>query len=285
MTAMQESAGRAAIDARAPLPAAALTPMERFAFRAVSWANRGGGSALGLFWQRRVLTPAFRLFISRRLDVHGLDRLRDIPEDASILLVANHRSFFDLFVLGLILTTGPGPRRNVSFPVRANFFYENPLGLLICLLLSGGSMFPPFFRAASKRAFNAQSLEILVDKLRAKGGLIGFHPEGTRNKGADPYDLLPAQPGAGELALKARPTVVPAFINGLSNSMIAELLGNFRGAPRVVAIFGAPIELPATSGETRLSQHKRLADAFLERIRALGAEERSLRATGSASRP
>jgi 1-acyl-sn-glycerol-3-phosphate acyltransferase len=281
---MQESAGRAAIATRAPLPATALTPMERFAFRAVSWANRGGGAALSRFWQRRVLIPAFRLFVSRRLDVHGLDRLRDIPEDASILLVANHRSFFDLFILGWILTSSPGLRRNVSFPVRANFFYENPLGLLICLLLSGGSMFPPFFRAPSKRAFNAQSLGILVDKLRAKGSLVGFHPEGTRNKGPDPYDLLPAQPGAGELALKARPYVVPAFINGLSNSVIAELLGNVRAAPRVTAVFGAPVELPAQAGETRLSQHKRFADMLLEQIRELGAEERSLRATASRSR-
>ena len=261
-----------------------LTPMERFAFRVVSWANRGGGAALSRFWQRRVLVPAFRLFVSRRLDVHGLDRLSGIPEDASILLVANHRSFFDLFILGWILTSNPGLRRNVSFPVRANFFYENPLGLLICLLLSGGSMFPPFFRAASKRAFNARSLDILIDKLRAKGSLVGFHPEGTRNKGPDPYDLLPAQPGAGELALKARPYVVPAFINGLSNSVVAELRANARGAPRVIAVFGAPVEVPAHVGETRLSLHKRFADTLLERIRALGAEERSLRAAASPNR-
>ncbi|GAC1340830.1 MAG: hypothetical protein NVSMB23_11580 [Myxococcales bacterium] len=283
---MEEILSRAAVESRPPAPAAALTPMERLAFRAVSWANRGGGAALSRFWQKRVLVPAFRLFVSRRLDVHGLDRLRGIPEDASILLVANHRSFFDLFILGWILTSAPGERRSVSFPVRANFFYENPLGLLICLLLSGGSMFPPFFRAPAKRAFNAHSLGILIEKLRAPGSLVGFHPEGTRNQGPDPYELLRAQPGAGELALKARPIVVPAFINGLSNSVLAELLANVKGAPRVTAVFGAPVELPAHTGETRLSHHKRFADTLLEKIRALGAEERALqtRDRGAAAR-
>lgn len=274
---MGETSGRAAVASRSPPPAAPLTAMERVAFAAASWANRGAGAALFRFWQRRVLVPAFRLFVSRRLDVHGLERLRGIPRDASILLVANHRSFFDLFILGWILTRTDEFRRDVSFPVRANFFYENPLGLLVCLLLSGGSMFPPFFRAPSKRAFNARSLGILVEKLRAKGNLVGFHPEGTRNQGDDPYQLLRAQPGAGELALKARPCVVPAFINGLSNSVLAELRANVRGAPRVTAVFGAPVELPPDTGETRLSHHKRFADLLLERIRALGAEERSLR--------
>ena len=259
-------------------PTEVLAPMERAAFRAVSWLNRGGGAGLGKFWQRRVLPPFFRLFIGRRVDVIGLDRLRDIPPDASILLVANHRSFFDLFALGWILDQTPGLRRDTSFPVRANFFYESPLGLLVTLALSGGTMFPPFFRSSQKRAFNAHSLDILIEKLRAPGSMVGFHPEGTRNKSLNPYDLLRAQPGAGELALKTRPVIVPAFINGLSNSVLTEARANLRSSRsnRITAIFGAPVKLPPLEGETRLSQHKRTADLLLARIRELGAEEKAL---------
>ena len=47
---------------------------------------------------------------------------------------------------------------------------------------------------------------------------------------------------------------------------------------RVIAVFGEPVELPAVEGETRLSHHKKLADKFLERILALSAEEKSVRA-------
>jgi 1-acyl-sn-glycerol-3-phosphate acyltransferase len=276
---MEPSFAEDAPAAPAAPPLDSLSTMERLAFRIVSWINRGGGGALGRFWQRRVLPPLFWFIIGRRLEVHGLDRLRSIPPGASILLVANHRSFFDLFALSLILDRTEGFRRNVSFPVRANFFYENPLGLVICLLLSGGTMFPPFFRSPSKRAFNAHSLGILLDKLRGPGSMVGFHPEGTRNKSGDPYALLPAQPGAGELALKARPVVVPAFINGLTNSVLAEVRASFRGGARarITAVFGAPVELPAAVGETRLTHHKRFADVLLEHIRALGEEERALR--------
>ncbi|HZR09334.1 MAG TPA: lysophospholipid acyltransferase family protein, partial [Myxococcales bacterium] len=181
---------------------ATLNRMERTAFRVVRFFNQGGGQRVGLFWQRAVVTPLVGLLFRGRLEIHGLHRLAAVPDGAPILLVANHRTFFDLFTLGWILITHPRLTRRVSFPVRSNFFYETPLGLLMCVLGTGCSMFPPFFRSAEKKAMNRVSLEILLEKLRTPGQLVGFHPEGTRNKTADPYTLLPAQPGAGELALK-----------------------------------------------------------------------------------
>ncbi len=265
-------------------PLEVLTPFERLAFRVMRWANMGGGARLGLAWQHYVLQPLFAMIISRRLVVRGLERLQSIPPEASVLLVANHRTFFDLFVLGWILVRrwrNPRP----SFPVRANFFYENPLGLLICLLLSGGSMFPPFFRKPRSKAFNRYSLAIVIEKLRGKNNLIGFHPEGTRNKGGDPYQLLPAQPGAGEVALKARPIVVPAFVTGLSNKFFHELVSNLRGGEPIVAVFGDPIDLSGYPSETRLAHHKRSSDLFRDRISALMDEERSLRATVVSRKP
>lgn len=269
--------------ALAPEEAAAFAQLgwfERLAFRAMSSLNR---SALGRVWQRAIVTPLVGLLVKRRLRVHGLERIESIPEGASILLVANHRTFFDLFILGWVLVTHPRLRRRVNFPVRANFFYENPLGLLICMSMTGGSMFPPFFRSAAKKGMNRHSLEILLDKLRSPGEMVGFHPEGTRNKTADPYTLLPAQPGAGELALKARPQVIPAFILGMTNSVWSEVKAEWRGQPEIVAVFGAPMEVPRFPGETRLSHHKRFADAIANRIAALGAEERAIRS--GASRP
>ena len=264
---------------------AQLSLIERIAFRVMRFMNQGGGSAVAWIWQRWVVTPIVGLVVRRRLEVRGLERLEGVPDGAPILLVANHRTFFDLFILGWIFITHPRLSRRVSFPVRSNFFYESVPGLLIGALFTGGSMFPPFFRSAEKKGMNKVSLGILLEKLRTPGQLVGFHPEGTRNKTDDPYKLLPAQPGAGELALKARPVVVPAFILGMSNSLWAEVKANFRRERPVIAVFGEPVELPQVAGETRLAHHKRFADRINERIALLGAEERALRSAASRSSP
>jgi 1-acyl-sn-glycerol-3-phosphate acyltransferase len=233
------------------------------------WANQARVTA---FWQRHVLIPFVGGVFDRRTIAHGLER---VPKDPTtrILLVANHRTFFDLFALGWILLTRGGLRHSVSFPVRANFFYENPFGLAICLFMSGGSMFPPFFRAAEKKTVNKDMLAELIEHLQKPSQMVGFHPEGTRGTGDDPYQLLPAKPGVGELALKARPVVVPAFISGMGNSFWGEL----RSKRKIIAVFGEPVELPNPQGELRLSHYKRCADLFNERIIALGAEEKSIR--------
>jgi 1-acyl-sn-glycerol-3-phosphate acyltransferase len=262
---------------------ATLNRTERTAFRVMRFFNQAGGWRLGWIWQRAVVTPLVGLLVRGRLQIHGMERLANVPDGAPILLVANHRTFFDLFTLGWILITHPRLTRRVSFPVRSNFFYETPLGLVMCVLGTGGSMFPPFFRTAEKKAMNRLSLEILLEKLRTPGQLVGFHPEGTRNKTDDPYALLPAQPGAGELALKARPVVVPAFILGMTNSFGTEVKASWRRKPPVIAVFGHPVQLPEVAGGTRLSHHKRFADAINLRIAALGAEERAIRSALPAS--
>lgn len=264
---------------------AQLSRIERIAFRVMRFLNQGKGSGVAWLWQRWVVTPMVGWLVRRRLHVHGLERLQDVPDQAPLLLVANHRTFFDLFILGWILITHPRLGRRVSFPVRSNFFYESVAGLLVGAVFTGGSMFPPFFRSAEKKAMNRISLAILLEKLRTPGQMVGFHPEGTRNKTDDPYRLLPAQPGAGELALKARPVVVPAFILGMSNSLWAEVKANFRRERTVIAVFGEPVRLPELAGETRLSHHKKFADQINERIAHLGAEERALRSEASPPSP
>jgi 1-acyl-sn-glycerol-3-phosphate acyltransferase len=163
--------------------------------------------------------------------------------------------------------------------VRADFFYQRWPGVLVNLIIGGGRMFPPFFREASKADFNKWSLERVVLEIKKGQVLVGFHPEGRRNKNESPYQPLPAQPGVGKLVMDSWPIVVPAFINGLSNDIVADVAGNFRGTKRVVAVFGEPIDLtPFKAWGNRLASHKRIADALLRRIYELGEEERAWRA-------
>jgi 1-acyl-sn-glycerol-3-phosphate acyltransferase len=262
-------------------PVGSLPAFSRFAFRTIALCQRPWVWGVLRFWQQYVLEPIILVFfISRRLRIHGAERLASIPKGAPLLVLANHRSFFDLFIIGWVLMNRCGLRRRIVFPVRANFFYENPLGLLINVLMSGGAMFPPFFRNKALGGFNEHALGLLVARLHEQGTLVGFHPEGTRNKSDDPYTLLPAQLGAGLLALKTRPdsVVIPAFVNGLSNSVGREFWNNVRGRQPVLVVFGAPPDLSRWPQETRLSHHKKCSDELLAGIGKLGEEERALRA-------
>jgi 1-acyl-sn-glycerol-3-phosphate acyltransferase len=210
----------------------------------------------------------------------GLERLAGLRYQDGILLVSNHRSFFDLYMLMLLLHRYTPLRQPVLCPVRADFFYQRAAGVLVNLLIGGGRMFPPFFREPQKADFNKWALDRVVDELKKGQVMVGFHPEGTRNKNPDAYTPLPAQPGVGKLVMETWPIIVPAFINGLSNDIVADVRGNFTGTKKVVAVFGEPMDLTPFRGYgNRLSSHKRIADALLQRIYQLGEEERKVRAT------
>src|SRR5258705_2961564 len=127
--------------------------------------NQGGGSGQAWIWQRGVITPLVGLLVNRRIEVHGLERLDGIPPGAPILLVANHRTFFDLFILGWFLIRHPRLTRRVNFPVRSNFFYERPLGLFLNAAFTGGPMVPPFFRSPREKGMDPPSLGIPAEEL------------------------------------------------------------------------------------------------------------------------
>jgi 1-acyl-sn-glycerol-3-phosphate acyltransferase len=212
--------------------------------------------------------------------VYGTDRLPTWDPKKSYIVVANHRSFFDLFVVAGYLMKRKLPLR-IMFPVRSKFFYDQRLGFVVNAVMSMFSMYPPVFRERQRAALNLASLDETVRLLRTGGMFVGLHPEGTRNKGDDPYDLLPAQGGVGRVIQGAKVDVIPVFINGLGNDLPRQVLSNFtkKGGP-ITIVFGAPVdfgdmlEQPASP---RL--HRRISEHALEEIKKLGEEERAIRAT------
>ena len=58
--------------------------------------------------------------------IHGLDRLPHWDPKGSVILVANHRSFFDLYLTTALLVRSGLPHR-ILFPVRSTFFYDAPV--------------------------------------------------------------------------------------------------------------------------------------------------------------
>lgn len=212
------------------------------------------------------------------LQVHGLERV-DFDHPKSVLLVANHRSFFDLYAVTAQLMRR-GLNKRIVFPVRADFFYDNPVGLFINFCMSFFSMYPPLFRDRKKAQLNALMLDELAWLLDRGGIFAGFHPEGTRNKGDDPYKLLPARPGVGRVAHRSGVVVVPVFINGLGNDMLRQAKSNFDGTGcPIIVVFGAPVDLGELLEEPASPRvYQAIAQRCMDAISALGEEERQLRA-------
>ncbi len=212
--------------------------------------------------------------------VYGLERLPRLDRHQSYILVSNHRSFFDLYVVtGHLVRLGL--KHRIVFPVRADFFYTNLLGLLVNGIMSFFAMYPPIFRQRKKLAINPESLAELAWLLRQGGFFCGLHPEGTRKKDEDPYTFLPAQRGIGRLIHEAKVPVIPVFINGLlPKDLPRQVASNFDGTGRkIVVVFGEPLDLEdllAEAGSPKL--HQAIADRTLEAIGKLGTEERTHRA-------
>jgi 1-acyl-sn-glycerol-3-phosphate acyltransferase len=225
--------------------------------------------------QRAIGSTWIHHFTKHLRYVYGEERLPVLERGQSYILVANHRSFFDLYVVFGHLVRKGLPHR-IVFPVRSAFFYTTPLGLFVNGVMSFFAMYPPIFRERRQLALNPTSLDELAWLLRRGGMFAGLHPEGTRKRDDDPYTFLPAQRGVGRVIHQARVPVIPVFINGLINDLPRQVASNFDGTGRrIVVVFGEPIDfsdLYEKPGSQRV--HQAIADRTLEVIGKLGADER-----------
>ncbi|HWM84209.1 MAG TPA: lysophospholipid acyltransferase family protein [Kofleriaceae bacterium] len=231
----------------------------------------------------RVNQTWVRYAIGRRVFADNIEWLVDPPSQGGVVVCLNHRSYFDAYItMWAIYEQGTTWVRKMYFPVRSNFFYERPLGAAVNLLIGGGALYPPIFRDTSKSELNRDALRRVVRYLGEPGALVGLHPEGTRNKGDDPYSLLPAQPGIGQIVLQARPLVVPAFVNGLSNSYVSDITSTYRRDIRrenpIIIVFGQPLDYSDLSAQKpRAALYKKMSDRIRDAIIELGKREKALR--------
>jgi 1-acyl-sn-glycerol-3-phosphate acyltransferase len=259
---------------------AALSDFERRAFKLAHFFNSNKKiRAVSRVIQRRFNAVWLFYATHRRIHLLGLDHMRALDESSGILLASNHRTFYDQYVMSVLLYRTTALKLAINFPVRAEFFYQHPVGVGMNMALSWMAMYPPIFREPSKRDFNNYSVARLVQLLGEPGAVVGIHPEGTRNKEDDPYALLRAQPGIGKVIVEAKPTVVPIFINGLTNDLRAEVSDNFKGTGKpIIIVFGEPLDLSEFYAKpNKLRTHKETADFVLEEIGKLGEVERAYR--------
>jgi 1-acyl-sn-glycerol-3-phosphate acyltransferase len=264
---------------------AVLSTFERFAFRLTRRMNSGRWKRFWTLCQRVLGAGWIHLSTYNLMRISGLEHVEAVSHERPLLLVANHRSFFDMYVVSTVLFRRTSWRKQLFFPVRGRFFYDSAGGLLVNLVMGWWSMFPPFFAGGDnpkvdKREFDKFSMRLLAHLCReGAGNVIGFHPEGTRNKGADPYSYLRPQPGVGKLIKDARPQVVPVFIAGLGNDLSKQVLGNWRGGEPVRVRFGPALDFAQFyDRRDSVRTYKEIADHVMSKIAELGEQDRAARA-------
>lgn len=263
-----------------PEQLAPLTRLERVSFELADFFARPALTPLSAAWNSAFMGGLIWTCGGRRFTIRGLENLAPFGKKDSIVLVANHRSFFDFFSITAILYWRTRLTKRIFFPVRQNFFYDHPTGPLVNAVMSGMRMFPPVMREKEKRPFNNYSVARCIAELDREdiGTVLGIHPEGTRNKGEDPYSFLPAQPGVGRIALGSRRAyVIPVFAVGMAQSILGEIKLNTLKpqAHPIDMYFGAPLDFSDLRPKANMiTAQKRAADRCLDAIKELAERQR-----------
>jgi 1-acyl-sn-glycerol-3-phosphate acyltransferase len=266
-----------------PEEIAVLNWFERFAFRLVRRMNRGTWKRFWTLCQKILGAGWIHLSTYNLMQVYGLENVAAASRERPILIVANHRSFFDMYTVSTVLFRHTPWRKQLFFPVRGRFFYQSPLGLFVNLVMGWWSMYPPFFATGDKplpekRAFDKYSFRLLTELCRSgPGNVIGFHPEGKRNRNWNPYSYLRPQPGVGKLIKDANPQVIPVFIAGLGNHLPTQVLGNWSGGEKIRIHFGPQIDFSAFQAKRdHLRTYKEISELVMHKIAELGEQDRSM---------
>jgi 1-acyl-sn-glycerol-3-phosphate acyltransferase len=258
-----------------------ISRTERFGFKLTNWMNQGLSKKLMTFCQRHIGSLWIKIATYNLMQIYGIENFEKTDSTRPILLVANHRSFFDLYVVSTALFRHTNRKFNLYFPVRAKFFYDSPFGWIVNLGMGWFSMFPPFFREdreAVKREFDKFSMKRLVQICSEhQPNIIGLHPEGKRNFSDNSYDMFPAQTGVGKIVMSSHVQVVPVFVAGLGNNLAKQVLGNWTGGEKIRVWFGEPTELSHFyEKRDSLRTHKEIADFLMSKIAELGEEDRKI---------
>ena len=280
---LEPSSSNVALDVLDPTTEelSALSSVERAAFHLAHRMNQGTAKRAMTWLQSTLGMGWIRVATYNIMRVYGFEHVEATDHARPIVLASNHRSFFDMYAVSAELYRRTTWRKSLFFPVRARFFYTTPPGSLVNFIMGWFSMYPPIFMTPERRAFDLYSFQRLATLARTgEGHIIGFHPEGTRNKSNDPYSFLPPKTGIGKLAMAVEDIqIIPVFVAGLEQkSLIKQVARNWqRNAEPIRIHFGASIDLSAFRGKRdALRTHKEIADLVMSHIAELAERDREL---------
>lgn len=178
--------------------------------------------------------------VRRQLRTHlvGVEGLHHLPLTGSFVLVPNHRSYFDHFVMELLVGAAVG--RPVWFLTKQESF-ERPLSRVWTKAWYGIPVERDRPTPGTLRAVRA---------VFAADEVLCVYPEGTRNA---TDEMLPFQAGAFRFALTAGVPIIPVALAG-TESVLPKGSRRFRREGRVRVAFGAPIVPDLSGGKQRAAQ-------------------------------
>ena len=264
---------------------ACLDPLERFWFRVTDFALRRL-RPISILWNRIFMVHFSFLMTGPRVHRYGLEHLQGLGPTDRIIVVSNHRSFFDFYVIGPILYTASNLSKHILFAVRSTFFFDSIFGGILNGIMSGFFMFPPVMRQSSKRIFNSYALDRMTAEMERPGQQLGIHPEGTRGQSESPYELLRPQPGVGAILIRSpEARVLPVFITGISNSMVAEFKRTWFGPRKdhpIQVLFGPVVSFEDLREKgDRIAVHMQAAQRSMDAVAVLADQHRTMFAAGS----
>jgi 1-acyl-sn-glycerol-3-phosphate acyltransferase len=153
-------------------------------------ARERGVNRLVYWVARAILQPFFLVYF--RMQRIGREH---VPKSGPLIIAANHRSFMDPFVIGMML------RRPTYFVAKTELFNSR----IVAWLLSSLGAFP-VERGQGDRDAMTTARQILE-----RGDVVVIFPEGTRTR---PGTLGAPKRGVGRLALETGAPVVPMALIG-----------------------------------------------------------------------
>ena len=182
-----------------------------------------------------------------RMEIAGAER---IPEDGPCILVANHESVIDPFVLGLATP------RIVRFMAKAELWRSST----VRAVMEGFGAFPVDRGRGDFDAFSR------AGRLLAAGEILGIFGQGT----CLPLRRRPFMSGAARLALETGSPLVPVALVGTEQAVRPHRLR--LGLPRIRILVGRPLEVATERPRLAAAREvtRRLEDAIADLRRPYG---------------
>jgi 1-acyl-sn-glycerol-3-phosphate acyltransferase len=219
-----------------------------------------------LFWQP-LMRPFVKILnkLGWRFKVQGR---KNIPKDTNVIIMPNHVSHFDAFLVGAYFRT------KKVIGIADEKLFRNKFFAKLAEILNG---FP-----VRKGTKSTKIVDYAMYRVGSGDSMLWF-PEGQRNKKPELNKLMPGKLGSGKLAHGVNVPIIPAFISGAEFAMPLGRKLTIGKGPRSIRIdvtFGKPVylddlrELPE-SKETSKAAVDRIIDA-IEELRPPGPYMRQI---------